>query len=164
MNTLGVERRFDRAGWLGPRIAVRGPLIVLLAGATFACSFGLAHVLRAGTVSRAEAAPILPVANVSAALPARLASVAPLGAVPAPPPPAPRPRSSGGTSGTAVTPSVAAPSESAAAAPSSESGSRAATPTVETPAPSPAPPSSSSGGTSHHAPSSSGGGSFESSG
>jgi hypothetical protein len=168
MNTFGgVERRWTRTGSRGAAIGVRGPVIVaLLACAAFGCSFALARVLHSSAAARGEAAPSLPVASVSAAIPARLASVQPLESTLEPPaPPPPRTKSSA-----QAAPAGGSQAEASATPPpqSSESSSRAAAPAsppAEAPAPRPAPPpSSSSGGTSHHAPSSSGGGSFESSG
>jgi hypothetical protein len=171
MNTFGVERRLSRPSWLGVRADLRRPLLIaLLACAGFIVAFTVARVSRPDA-DRGEAAPSLPVARVSTAIPARLAVVQPLESTLEPPAPRPKPAPQRAVPRSApAAPAAAAPageSSSAPAAQSSEATSpapAAAAPAVETPPPAAAPRSSSSGGSSGHSPSTSSGGSFESSG
>jgi len=155
MNTVGVERRWIRASRLGARFGLRAPLVVFSTCLVFACSFAISRTLHAGTAARAEQPLSLPVASVTAAIPASLSDVAQIASTlrpPAPPPPRASARPSPG-SGAASSVAPSLPEAPAPAAPQPSPSAPEAAPSAPAHSESPAP--------SH--PSSSGG-SFESSG
>jgi len=172
MSTVGIERRWDRTARIGSRIGSRigwrGPLILLGAGLVFAIFFAIGRATRPDSAAHGEGASSLPVASVSATVPARLEIATPIETNLLPPPPPPPPRKAKPFS---------APTASARLATATPEASRAAAPAPRVsapPAPAPAPvhesapprPSSggSSGGSHSGSGSGSGGGTFESSG
>ena len=110
MNTVGVERRWIRASRLGARFGLRAPLVVFSTCLVFACSFAISRTLHAGTAARAEQPLSLPVASVTAAIPASLSDVAQIASTlrpPAPPPPRASARPSPGSgAASSVAPSL----------------------------------------------------------
>jgi hypothetical protein len=192
MNSARIDIETDR---LGPtaeapsRIDPRLPLVAALLCLVFACFFLIGRATRTGSDVRSEAASTLPVASVSAAIPARLSDVQPIylatpaapASPPAPPRSAPAPERVAPAPTTASAPApVSAPAPSAPApsapapsgpAPSAPAPAPEPTPSFspapsEAPRPAPAPPSSggSSGGGGGPTPSTGNGGSFDSSG
>ena len=161
MNTLGLERRWQRTSKLGDRVGLRVPLLALAACVVFGASFAISRATSPTTAARGEAPPSISTTLVSAAVPASLGSVQPIESVLEAPPPPPRPTAK-------ATPAPAPSTPAPAPAPVHE----APAPVHEAPAPpheaparapeAPAPTHSSSGGGGGH--SSSGGGTFESSG
>jgi len=172
MSTVGIERRWDRTARIGSRIGSRigwrGPLILLCAGLVFAIFFAIGRATRPDSAAHGEGPSGLPIASVSAPVPARLEIATPIETNLLPPPPPPPPRKAKPFS---------APTASARLATATPEASRAAAPAPRVsapPAPAPAPvresapprPSSggSSGGSHSGSGSGSGGGTFESSG
>src|SRR2546429_3041289 len=166
MSTVGIERRWDRTARIGSRIGWRGPLILLCAGLVFAIFFAIGRATRPDSAAHGEGPSRLPVAAVSAPVPADLEIATPIETTLLPPPPPPPPHKAKPFS---------APPASARLATATPEASRAAAPAPRVsapPAPAPAPvhesaPSRPSGGGSSgggHSGSGSGGGTFESSG
>jgi len=167
MSTVGIERRWDRTARIGARIGWRGPLIVLCAVFVFAIFFAIGRATRPDTSAHGEGPSALPVASVSAAVPAGLEIATPIETTllpPAPPPPRRKAKP------------FSAPPASARLATATPEASRAPAPAPRVSAPPPpapvretAPPRPSSGGSSgggsgSGSGSGSGGGTFESSG
>jgi hypothetical protein len=159
MNTFGVERRHVRTAAIGARIGVRGPLIALASAAVFAFSYAISGSSHPAA-AKAQAPPNLPVANVTAVVPAMLHPAAPIPIVEAPPPPRPAPKpapqhASAPAASTRTSEPLAAPPPTTPARSNPEPAHvRTAPPTA--PSRTEAPPPQSSGGSS--------GGTFESSG
>jgi hypothetical protein len=161
VNTLGLERRWQRTSKPGDRVGLRVPLLALAACVVFGASFAISRVTSPTTAARGEAPPSISTTLVSAAVPASLGGVQPIESVLEAPPPPPRPTAK-------ATPAPAPSAPAPALAPVHEAPApvhEAPAPVHEAPAPAPeapAPTHSSSGGGGGH--SSSGGGTFESSG
>jgi len=161
MNTVGLERRWIRSSMLGARFGLRGPLVVLSTCLVFACSFAISRTLHVSAAARGEQPLSLPVASVSAAIPASLRGVPQIASTLQPPAPASAKPSQGSGAATSLAPSLPEAPAPAATAPS-PSSAPAPEPAPSAPAhsesPAPSHPSSSGGGHT------SSGGSFESSG
>jgi hypothetical protein len=168
VNTLGLERRWQRTSKLGDRVGLRVPLLALAACVVFGASFAISRVTSPTTAARGEAPPSISTTLVSAAVPASLGSVQPIESVLEAPPPPPRPTAKATPAPAPSAPAPAPAPVHEAPAPVHEAPApvhEAPAPAPEAPAPvpeAPAPTHSSSGGGGGH--SSSGGGTFESSG
>lgn len=159
MNTFGVERRFERTAAIGARIGLRGPLIALASAAVFACSYAISGSSRPAA-AKAQAAPDLPVASVTAVVPAALQPAQPIPVVEVPRPrPAPRPAPKPSSAPATPARTSEAPVQQAPTLAPVHSNPE---PASTRPAPAPTPSRSSSGG--EHSSGGSSGGTFESSG